>query len=372
LLPYLAEQASVTLFSAAPEAVDDELKEQFDVQPLTEYATRRWQYDMALYQIGNSSHHEAIYPFLLRYPGIVVLHDYVLHHFIRHRTVANDNYAGYVRELSYALGQAGSRLAWDIYYGRQPCPLFEEPLNQRVLDHNLGLIVHSQYARERVKSVRPFLPVTVIAALMKGQTGASRRSQLGLAADTVIFASLGQVTGSKKIDVALRCFAELTRQLPNSHYLIVGEAHPDVDLAGLINHFGLAGRVKCTGFVAAANEFADWIHTADIVLNLRYPTAGETSAACLQAMAAGRPVILFDHGWYSELPDSICCKVAPMNEAAVLAAMQRLATDPERRRQMGAAALAHLQTEHAPRAVATAYIAFIRERLATLWQRLSP
>ena len=35
---------------------------------------------LTVYQIGNSPHHDFIYPFVFRRPGVLVLHDLVLHH----------------------------------------------------------------------------------------------------------------------------------------------------------------------------------------------------------------------------------------------------------------------------------------------------
>ena len=41
---------------------------------------RRRPYDLIVYQFGNSSHHDYAWPYALRYPGLVVLHDTHLHH----------------------------------------------------------------------------------------------------------------------------------------------------------------------------------------------------------------------------------------------------------------------------------------------------
>ncbi len=37
-------------------------------------------YDLTVYQVGNSSHHDYQWPYLFRYPGLTVLHDAHLHH----------------------------------------------------------------------------------------------------------------------------------------------------------------------------------------------------------------------------------------------------------------------------------------------------
>src|SRR5512143_412512 len=36
-------------------------------------------YDLPVYQLGNSSHHDYEWPYVFRYPGLVVLHDAHLH-----------------------------------------------------------------------------------------------------------------------------------------------------------------------------------------------------------------------------------------------------------------------------------------------------
>ena len=41
---------------------------------------RQRPYDLVVYQLGNSSHHDYIWPYLFRYPGLAVLHDVHLHH----------------------------------------------------------------------------------------------------------------------------------------------------------------------------------------------------------------------------------------------------------------------------------------------------
>src|SRR3954470_2867044 len=41
---------------------------------------RRQPYDLTIFQFGNSSHHDYAWPYALRYPGLVVLHDTHLHH----------------------------------------------------------------------------------------------------------------------------------------------------------------------------------------------------------------------------------------------------------------------------------------------------
>lgn len=82
LLPHLAELADITLFSDQPQAGSLGLPS----YPTGDYPARRHAFDLPLYQMGNSDRHEAMFEMMMRFPGVVVLHDYFLHHFIHYHT----------------------------------------------------------------------------------------------------------------------------------------------------------------------------------------------------------------------------------------------------------------------------------------------
>lgn len=360
LLPYLAQQAEITLFTNSPDVIP---VAGLPVRLIEEYAGVRDQFDIALYQMGNSEHHEAIYDCLIRYPGVVVLHDYTIHHFVRHHTQNEGEWTGYGRELAYALGTEGRQLARDIRSGKAIAPLFTVPLNERLIDTSLALIVHSEYAAAGIRRRRPELPLAVIPAPVEPRAGHSLRSRLGLSDEAVLFGSFGQITAEKQPELILRALRRVRESHPEAHLLFAGEARPDIGdkLADLIESSGLTGYIHNTGYSPDLAEFIDWIHTADVVINLRQPTAGETSAVALRAMAAGRPLIVFDHGWYREIPAEIALKVAPLDEPGLTAAMDRLAGSERLRRQMGESALAYACEVAHPDRVAAATITFIRK-----------
>ena len=161
------------------------------------------------------------------------------------------------------------------------------------------------------------------------------------------------------LPLALRAFRRLLAFVPEAYFLIVGEVLPEVDLDGMLSEVGLGERVIRLDYVASFDAFVDWAATADVVLNLRYPTLGETSGAALRVMAAGRPLVVFDHGWYGELPDEAAVKVPPLDEEALLVALLELARDPARRAALGVAAAGTVAAQCAPAAVADAYVAFM-------------
>lgn len=361
LLPHLAERADVTVFATDPAAVAPGL----EVRPAGEFEWRRDEFDLPLYQMGNSEHHEAIYDRLLRFPGVVVLHEVYLHHFVRHYTVGGGDWLGYERELAYDMGGDGRRLGRAVRAGRADAPLFEVPLNRRVIDAALGLIVHSRYAADSIRRERPEALVGVVPASVESRPGRSRRAELALPDGAVLFGSFGQLTAEKQIEPALRAFRRARETRPEAHYLLAGAASPDVDVAALIAGLGLADAVRHTGYVSDLDAFVDWIHTVDVVVNLRQPTVGETSAVALRALAAGKPLIVLDHGWYSELPNAAAVKIPPGDADALRTAMERLTGSADLRRAMGRAARDYAGRNCSPGQTADAYVDFLHRVLAS-------
>ncbi len=365
LLPSLAHWLDLTLFANHPDQVDGRLREAFPVYPVGEYGRRRWQFDVALYQMGASMVHDAMYSTLLRYGGIVTLHEYNLHRFIATRTIPRGDFAGYMREMGYALGVEGVRWADEIRWGRREHPLTETSLVERLLDRCQGVILHSRFAQEHVLRLRPGLRTTVIPAPIGAMPERLlTREELGCPKDALLFVSGGQVTQLKRLPLALEAFIRLRAEHPGARYVIVGEEVPgDLDLSAWLAAHDLEGAVAYVGYCEDWRTFCSWIAAADVVINLRSPTIGETSAVALRALVAGRPVIVFDHGWYGGLPDDACVKVPPDDGEALLAAMRRLAADPDMRRAIGERAQQLALTEHAPERAAERYVAFIEQVL---------
>jgi glycosyltransferase involved in cell wall biosynthesis len=358
LVPALAAEADLTLFVDDPKSLDPSWRRDYAVTGLESIEQARWNHDLLLYHMGNSTVHADIYRALLRYPGLVVLHETNLHSFIAHHNVVErQNSAAYVREWAFAAGHAGAARAQAIAHGA-PTPLAEEPLNRRLLRVSLGAIVHSESSARRLRKGVGDRPVFTIPMLAVPRPGEPRRDQLPWPEDAVIFATLGYLNPYKQIDLLLRAFTRVHAREPRARLLFVGEAaQGDAAFHERLAEAGVTEVVHHVGFVPTLEGFVDWIHTADVVITLRHPTLGETSAGAIRALAAGRPQIVFDHGWYAELPDAAALKVPPLDEEALVQAMIALARAPERCATMGAAAKAAAADAHAPAAVARRYVA---------------
>src|SRR5204862_7616967 len=106
--------------------------------------------DVALYHIGNDPDaHAWIVDALRRRPGVVVLHDFVIHHLVAGMTIGRNDGHAYLAAMEREAGVAGRMLGWGVLEGRVP-PLWEVrptefPMAGEVLDRATGVIVHSRY-----------------------------------------------------------------------------------------------------------------------------------------------------------------------------------------------------------------------------------
>lgn len=365
LLPFLSDLAHLTLFSDEPEKIDNELRKRFQIVPTSAYGSQRWEYDLALYHMGNHGlHHASIGEMALRYPGVVVFHEVILHDYTAYITVGQRDFAAYARELGYELGSAGYELAWQERIGRMSRPVHSIPFNKRLIGRSLGLVVHSRSAADLVAQQGVELPLAVIPQLAVSRDVPSLRHRLELPAETTVFAATGLVNDTKRIDQSLDAFYRLKAIEPEAFFLIVGGAHTDVDLPRLIRQRRLQKSVHWTGRVETLEEFVGWTAAADVVVSLRHPTLGETSSAAVRALAAGKPLIVYDQGWYGELPDDLCIKVPPLEPDPLLEAMLTLARDPIRRQEMGLASRSFAGQQLDPHRIAGQYIRFLKRVVA--------
>ncbi len=366
LLPHLSQYAEISLF--APPPYGSPPLPGVPVRPLEEVAGLAGHFDAVVYHIGNNPYHRAIYELALRYPGITVLHDFVLHHLVARCTVAAGDLKGYLWHLAYERGAAGAatalRRALGLFTEQEQ---FLDPLNQVLLDRSRGAVVHSRWAAARVREAHPELPVAVVPHLLLREAGISpdeARRELGLPSGKAIVATFGFLAPYKRIDRLLSAWAQLSGEFPEARLLLVGEPDPALGLERLLQRPGLE-RVTVTGYVDAPT-FRRYIAACDVAVNLRYPSAGETSGAVIRLFGSGKAVLVSNVQPFAEWPDSVCLKVdvGPDEEGMLRFYLRKLLANPALRQVFGENARRYVQTYHAPERAAEAYRRAIEHILA--------
>lgn len=334
-----------------------------------EYRRRPWLHALPhLHQLGNSLDHAHAYRAALRRPGIVVLHDVVLHHLVEALTLARGSPHAYEAVLAYNHGPAGRRLARLRRAGLfSSWQRFLMPLHRQVLDVAQGVIVHSRYAAMRLQAP-PGLPVRVVPHHVSpqilaydGVTREAARARLGLPAEAPMLLALGHVTPAKQVTVALEALHRLRAEGCDAHLVIAGAAGPDSGVEEAIARLGLGARVRMPGWVT---EEAFFLHlrATDLMLALRFPAAGETSGSLARAMGMGTPAIAYDLGPPAEYPEAALARIPFAGDpaAALARAIAGLLADRTSLAAQGAAARRHMREACSLEASCAAYVEAIR------------
>lgn len=374
LLPYLAEHFELELFVDDGFRPDPEVAARFPVHGHKAFPELRaaGRYDAVVYQLGNNADfHDHIYETLLRYPGVTVLHEYMLHHLVRGMTLARGGaagQAGYVEAMRYAYGRTGERMAKRSLDTGVPLDVWSYPLFERAVDASLGLIVHNRATADRVLASRPLTRISHVPHHLSlgdlpeptPEAVAEARRALGIAPDELVIASYGFITPAKRIEVTLRAFARLRREVPagsNIRLYLVGEVSPHYDFSALLGKEAAGGDGVVLVGRTDLDRFLRYMLAADIAVNLRYPSAGETSGTLIRLLGIGKPVIVSNTGSFAEIPDDACAKVDldETEEELLLAYLRRLAADEPLRRRMGDNARRHIRAHNTLEGAARGY-----------------
>jgi glycosyltransferase involved in cell wall biosynthesis len=328
-------------------------------------------FDAVLYQLGNNrDYHASIYRSLVDHPGVVVLHEYVIHHLVRDLTLFAGDPNAYVREMRYAYGRTGEVMARRCVASGVPLDPWSYPLFERAVDASRGVIVHNQFTRDRVLASRPLARIATIPHHLSLEglpetSEAAARHALGIEPGTFAVATFGFLTASKRPEVLLRAFARLRREVPGARLLIVGEVSPHFDFARVFTP-ELREGVTVTGRLEI-DRFLFYMRACDVAVNLRHPTAGETSGTVVRLLGMGKPLIVSETGSFAEIPDNAAAKVPidDTEEDLLVAYLRALAADEPLRRRMGENARRHMELHHSLAGSARAYADFLRETVET-------
>ena len=339
---------------------------------------------LPVYHLGNSEHHDFIYPYALHTPGVLVLHDLVLHHarlsgYLNSDAVtayradlanrekrssaleALEGYRSEVREAYPDSGEAIAEIAMRMGGGRL---LYDYPLYEHLVRKSRLTLVHSTTALE---TIREHVPDAALARIRMGMplpTPVPRedaRRKLGISqSDDILLMSFGLVTPEKRISTALRAIARMRAKGWAVRYVLVGGSVEHYDPRAEANELGIADAVELTGRVP---DDAFWLYAfaADVCLNLRYPSAGETSATLLRLLACGRPVVVTDQSHALDFPDRVVARSSLEGEEdGLYCDLVDLLRDHARRRSLSEASRAFVEREHSPAVMAQDYVAALK------------
>ncbi|MCA0177115.1 MAG: glycosyltransferase [Proteobacteria bacterium] len=370
LLPALAALRPLVVVCERPQAVAMALPAGCTLRDPAAYAAEPALHGLPhIYQLGNNRDHVFVYQAFRQRPGVLVQHDFNLHYLLDDTTLLRRDAAGYAEVLAEEYGPPGRTLAHLRQLG-----LFSESqklvlgVNTHLARQAPAVIVHSHWVRERlppdVQARTTVLPhhgapqAQAFAHLSRREA----RAQLGLPQDRRVVLSLGYITPPKQIDATLAAMALLAARGDDALFVIGGARNPGYDIDAQVQARGLAGRVRVTGFLDETTFFT-YIVAADVLVNLRHPTVGESSGTLARAMALGLPAIVHNFGPMAEVPDAAALKV-PLElgePLALAAALETLLQDAALRRRLGAAARRYMRQACSVEQAARRYVGLVDE-----------
>ena len=329
------------------------------LQPFGDFEVNARQADVRLYHLGNNRLHQEIYRRALETPGVIVLHDAVLHHFLL-GTLSEDQY---VEEFIYNYGAWSAELARQLWRGRAGSAAnpqyFRYPLIKRVAERSRAVVVHNPGAARMVREHAPGAVIHEIPHLFQAPAQSADavdvlrlRQSLGLGARTFLFAVFGHLRESKRLLSVLRAF-ERARRDSALALLVAGDFVSSDRKRAAAPLLRADHGILRIGFTPE-RDFWRYASAADACINLRYPAAGETSGISIRLMGAGKPVLVTGGLESSRFPELACVKVdAGLAEEDQLANYMRLlAGSPSDAQVIGQRAADYIREFHAPARVA--------------------
>lgn len=340
-------------------------------------------YDLTVYQLGNSSHHDYLWPYLFRVPGLVVLHDVHLHHARAADLLRRRRTADYRAEFAANHPAVDPAQAEVAVAGFDTHLAYAAPMLRLVAQASRLTAVHAAPLLARLAAEAPGAAIDVVRlghgnALPDDELARARRdarAALGLSPGAVVFGIYGGLTPEKRIPQILDAFRTVLPYAPTAHLLLAGAAASHYDVAADAARRGLAPHVTLTGYLDDEAALTSLIAAADVGLHLRWPTARELSGPWLRSLALGRATVITDlvhlvdvptldpRTWRTSAtpgaaPDAppVAVSIDITDEAHSLRlALRRLATDEPLRAGLGAAASAHWQRHHTVAGMAADY-----------------
>lgn len=330
----------------------------------------RGQYDLAVYQVGNSRHHQFLWPYLFQYPGLAVLHDTRVHHARGHALLSRARVKAYRAEFAWChpatrrdAAELGVRGFDGVFYSTWPMLRGVLAASRRVAAHSRGA---ARMAREG-------WPAHDVGYIALGEGAADEpspadrlaaRRRLGLPDEAVAFGVFGALTEDKRLPQVVEAFTDARRRLPDARLVLAGRAAPALRLNRLLDDHGVREGTVLAG-VLDDRAFDAAIAAVDAVVALRWPSSGETSGPWLRALAAARPTVVTELEQIADVPTldprsmqphagadaaapaPIALSIDILDEVHSLAlALRRLGESPELRERLGRAARSYWETEH--------------------------
>lgn len=362
LLPALALHYEIEVVVQQEKISDPWVLANCSVRSIDWFVENAGYYDRVLYHFGNSEFHQHMFGLLARIPGVVVLHDFYLSG-VRH----------HMESLGYEPGCFGQQLYKSHGYialqereqaNDVSAMIWKYPCNRDVIENSIGVIVHSENSIRLAKQwggddAHDWAVVPLLRREAKQINRLAARRALGLPKEGFVVCSFGMVGPTKLNHRILKAWfdSELCGE-DNCQLVFVGENHPGEygnDLLTLIKSHPRGQSVHIVGW-ADQETFHHYLAAADLGVQLRTLSRGETSAAVLDCMNYGLATIVNSNGSMAYLAEDSVWKLPDdFSDNELVQALETLRLESDVRKKIGSKAKSTVMGGHAPAQCAGLY-----------------
>ena len=319
-------------------------------------------YDLTVYEIADSPRYDFVWPYLVRYPGLVVLHDERLHRSRARTLLAQGRDEDYRTEFRYNHPEANPDIP-ELGIARLMGPTSDLwPMRRVVVESSrilaapnawIAATLKTEAAHDRIEVIEPGAP----EVLPSPGTRERMRARHNIAADAVVFAMFGPLTEVQRVDQVWSAVALLRHEVAPLHLLICGE--PDDVHRYTTRQLGITEHVTWVSGVEASDLSAA-LAAADVCVSLEWASGRQSMTRFVEWLASAKPVIVTDladrvdipaldprdwrlrplaiaHGEKTDMPvEASCVSIDILDEHHSLRlAMSRLTGDPALRERLG-------------------------------------
>jgi glycosyltransferase involved in cell wall biosynthesis len=365
LLPELSRHYDIEVIVAQEVVTTPWIRANYPIRPVDWFRTHAAEFDRVLYHFGNSAFHLHMFDLLELVPGIVVLHDFFLSGIVSHVEYRNVKPSYWSKILYEAHGYTA--LHQRFHAADATDVIWKYPCNLAVLQNAQGIIVHSDYSRRLARQWygNPAgndwicIPLLRVPVLENNQDRARARDILGLGHNDFVVCSFGMLGPTKLNHRLLDAWLSLPLAEDDRCILVfVGEndgGHYGAEMLRRIKRANHGRRIRITGW-AEPSVFRQYLSAADVGVQLRTLSRGETSGAVLDCMNYGLATIINANGSMADLPDDGVVKIRDdFTDEELAEGLFKLWRDKEFRDAFGECAQNTIRTRHAPRTCADQY-----------------
>tara|TARA_R110001583_G_scaffold149372_1_gene301447 strand:+ start:4049 stop:7822 length:3774 start_codon:yes stop_codon:yes gene_type:complete len=313
-----------------------------------------------LYQVGNSPFHEYMLRLLKDVPGVVVLHDFYLSGILSWMESSKHESSIWTQSLYDSHGYIAVR---DRFLNSKSA-VANYPVNLPFIKYATDVIVHSRYSKTlaqqwySVGNDWNYIPLVRSTDRMSNRDSARRA--LNIAENDFVVCSFGFIDATKLNHKLLNAWLDSKlSKISTSKLIFVGENEGGdygKNLLNTVKDNAFDERIIITGFVSD-DDYNKYLAAADIAVQLRTNSRGETSAAVLDCMKYGLPVIVNSNGSMGELDaDAVYLMADKFDNEELVFALDSLWSDTERRASLGNRAKNIIEDQHSPAYCASRYI----------------